>query len=621
MNSRLLILSAMLVSLIWSGCDHRTKSIKPNFIIIQADDLGIDDLPIYGNKIVKTPHIDKLAEQSVVFTNFIVNPVCAASRASLLTGKDHLLTGVSHVHGGLDFLHLEEQTIGDIFRSAGYVTGMWGKWHSGNADGYYPWQRGFDEAYMAKLYVHQNPIGLFNGEYVESEGWSDEVVVDYAIDFMEKNRDHSFLAYLSFLTCHEPLVAKEELIQKYMSLGLSRHLSAIYAMIENMDAEIGRLIEVLKQMGLYDNTVLVFLSDNGPAILNGLLTENDRVIRYHNGYKGHKGNIWNNGVKSPMLLHYPQKLASRTSSLLCDITDLLPTFLEVAEIDTSIIPRGITGTSFWKELVNAEDFRPKKKVFNYANRGWPPTDEPWTPVGIEGEYEPVVNKQTDSLLHFNQQIVSVQVDGYKLLKNASSRENKVLNEDGYVLIDWRNDEKEDSNIILQNQAIFDSLREELAQWYSSIVDSKHSFEPTVFLIGEDRDNEVLLFAPSFVSNDLKIAFNYSYPWNNPEMLATFDINVLDEMMVQPVIKQHGLKNMNGFFIEIDGEISQSIGLSEGGLLFEPIWVRPGFSKIRLGTDLNYYNSSEVQMFQLYLGRMSSINDVSLQDVKGSNESL
>jgi len=119
---------------------------RPNILLIQADDLGYCDLSIHGNPVIKTPNLDKLGEASLRFTHFYVHSVCAPTRASLMTGRHFLRTGVSAVHAGKDFMKLDEVTIAEVLKEAGYRTGMWGKWHSGKTDGYYPWDRGFDEA-------------------------------------------------------------------------------------------------------------------------------------------------------------------------------------------------------------------------------------------------------------------------------------------------------------------------------------------------------------------------------------------------------------------------------------------------------------------------------------------
>ena len=163
---------------------------KPNIILIQADDLGWDDLAVHGNQFVDTPALDKLAAEGIQFKQFYVNSVCAPTRASLLTGRHFLRTGVSHVHGGKDFVNLNETLLSETLKINGYRTGMWGKWHSGKTNGYFPWQRGFDEAYMAQLYKHENSEGLLNGKTVQHQKWASEVITDYAIDFPAPARLH-----------------------------------------------------------------------------------------------------------------------------------------------------------------------------------------------------------------------------------------------------------------------------------------------------------------------------------------------------------------------------------------------------------------------------------------------
>src|SRR6056297_1278911 len=177
------------------------KKQKPNFVLVLTDDMGWSDLSLHGNRILETPHLDNLAKQSAQFAKFNVNPVCAPSRASLLTGRHFLRTGVSHVHGGKEYIALNEKLLPEILQEKGYATGLWGKWHSGQTDGYQPWQRGFDEAYKAKLYQHRNSEGLFNGKPVQHQKWGSEVIVDYALDFMKRNRNQPFFAYLPLMNC------------------------------------------------------------------------------------------------------------------------------------------------------------------------------------------------------------------------------------------------------------------------------------------------------------------------------------------------------------------------------------------------------------------------------------
>ena len=353
------------------------------------DDLGWDDLGCHGNTMVSTPTIDKLASESVQFSQFYVNPVCAPTRASLLTGRHFLRTGVAHVHGGKDFVHLDEKLLPEYFQRAGYATGMWGKWHSGHTDGYFPWERGFDQAYMAQLYKHKNNYGQLNGEPVEHQSWADKVTTDYAIEFMTQNRQKPFFVFLPYLTCHTPLVAPDLFVQKYMQKGLSKNLATLYGMIDHLDGHLARLLQAIDDLGLAENTIVLFLSDNGPAISNALLTDADRDIRYVNNLKGHKGNIWENGVKSPLFVRWSGRFEPSVVDRLADITDIFPTLLDLVGIRLSADGLPLEGRSIRTYLEGRRDELSDKKSFNYANPGWPPTDVPWSPEGAKDEYRPI----------------------------------------------------------------------------------------------------------------------------------------------------------------------------------------------------------------------------------------
>ncbi|MBI9070193.1 MAG: sulfatase-like hydrolase/transferase [Melioribacteraceae bacterium] len=597
MNKIIIILLIFAYGL--SGCNKSiSKNEQPNIIILQADDLGWDDLPLNGNSFIKTPGIDKLADQSIEISRFYVNPVCAPTRASLLTGRDFLLTGVSHVHGGKDFINLSEKTFGNIFRLNGYKTGMWGKWHSGKTNGYFPWQRGFDEAYMAELYKHKNSYGLLNGREVKSNKWSDELIVDYAIEFIKRNKEDHFLAYLSFLTCHAPLAAKEKIVEKYERMGLSKNLSTLYAMIEQMDKEINRLLDEVDSLGLSENTIIVFMSDNGPAVINNLLTDEDRKIRYANNYKGHKGNIWENGVKSPLLVSYPGKLRPSKMELLCDATDIFPTLADFAGITLDKYDLKLSGFSFANNLINHNAIRPDKYVFNYANSGWPPTNIPWSPEGVLNEYLPFENDK--SILDFEPQIISLISKEYKLLKNPSNRVASITNEEEYALINLNNDPLENKNISSGQSEIYEKLKTKLQDKYKEIVESKNSFEPIEFKVSEDAESKILLYAPKLVSGDLSVAFNYTYSWNKRGMVAEYLINSDSNVLVQPSIIKEG----NALDIEYEISILESNcgakSISGDKIVFENIIIPKGKNILKVKVKSSYQNKSSIKFSEMVL---------------------
>jgi len=502
-----------------------TSTEKPNIVLILLDDLGWDDLGCHGNPYVETPTIDNLAAQSVQFSQFYVNPVCAPTRASLLTGRHFLRTGVEHVHGGKDFIHLEETLLPEHFKKAGYATGMWGKWHSGHTDGYFPWERGFDEAYLAQLYQHENSRGQFNGKPVAHNAWADQVITDYAIDFMTRQQPQPFFAYLSYLTCHTPLQAPEPFIKKYENKGLSRNLATLYAMIDHLDSHLKRLFAAIEQLGLTKNTIIVFLSDNGPAISNNLLTDADREMRYVSQLKGHKGNLWENGVKSPLFVCCPEKFKPNKINRLADVTDIYPTLLDLAKIPLTN-PAELDGQSLKPALAGRPELLRQRYSFNYANPGWPPTDKPWSPVGTHNEYRPVFPEEKPALAYATQ-IISVRNDRYKLLFNPGNVKNQVALENGYALFDILNDPREEHNLIQAKPAVFQELKARLQNWFAEIKAEKHSFNMPVFLIGQHKkvNNTIPAKGPTHISSGLLNTFNSLWHWQAGDW-AEYKIKVL-----------------------------------------------------------------------------------------------
>ena len=507
------VLAGLVVMVLSHGCGTGPSSLpatRPNILLILADDLGYSDLGVHGNSLLETPNLDRLAAESVQFSQFYVTPVCATTRASLLTGRHFLRTGVSHVHGGKDFLHLDEVTLADKLKRKGYATGMWGKWHSGKTPGYFPWERGFDEAFMAALYRHEDNAGYMNGEKLQTSGWTTDVLTGMAIDFMERNRDRPFFAYLPFLACHAPLRAPGEYTARYLEKGLSENLSTLYGMVDQMDDNVGRLLAALEELGLSEKTVVLFLSDNGPAVLNGTLTPGDRRVRYVNGLRGHKGNIWENGIRSPLFVRWKGHFTPGVAGCLTDVTDLFPTLLELAGGDSRAERRILDGRSILPYLAGEEGPLPGKEVFLYANPGWPPSDRPWSPEGVKDEYRPW-KYGGGSNLSYEAQIMGVRGERYKLLYHPGPTDGTIqAGPSGYVLLDMKEDPKEQNNLVTSRAGVADSMKTSLRGWYQRVFTDEHAFEMPVFLVNGEPGiaYPVLPYGPRTTSQGVQGASNY-----------------------------------------------------------------------------------------------------------------
>jgi len=493
----------------------------PNVIVILTDDQGWDDLGLHGNPWLETPRLDQLGRESVRFSNFYVASVCAPSRASLLTGRHFLRVGVSHVHGGHDYIHPDEVLMPEIFQQAGYRTAMWGKWHSGKTSGYLPWERGFDEAYMANLYRHRNSTGQWNGQPRQFEGWTNDTLVDGALEFMTRDDSRPFFLHLPFLTVHTPLDAPEELIEKYAAKGLSRNLATIYAMLDQMDTAIGRLLDALEASGKAEETLVLFMSDNGPAYSKELLTDEDRALRHRSGYKGQKGSMWENGIKSPLFIRQRGRFQPATVDRLADLCDLLPTLLDCCGIEPTTPEMNFDGRSLKPFLEGETSALSPKDSYIYINASWPV--HPTRPKR-EDEYHPVPH-EVKAHLFPDAEHLSLRTETHKLLQHPDEVLNAPTPIEAQVLIHMAVDPKEDVNVLKTQPEIARTLRKRLHAWFEEIKQEPHAYHAPVFQIGVGKTNVVHLCASERISGQLHNQVNSIEGWTRIGDRADYRVEV------------------------------------------------------------------------------------------------
>jgi arylsulfatase A-like enzyme len=310
---------------------------KPNVVVFLADDAGWGDYGHSGNSQAATPHIDSLARQGVSLQHFYVCPVCAPTRAEFLTGRYHPRGGVRGVSTGHERLDLDENTIAEAFQAAGYATGAFGKWHNGSQWPYHPVARGFDE-YFGHTAGHWGeyfdaPLEDSCGRWVRTQGYIVDVCTERALQFIERNKHRPFFCYIPFTTPHSPWAVPDEYWQQYkdraITLRATRpedenldHTRCALAMLANQDRNVGRVLSRLRDLGLHDNTIVVYFSDNGP-----------NSWRFNGGMKGRKGSTDEGGVRSVCYIRYPARLpAGRTVTQIAGAIDLLPTLTALAGI-------------------------------------------------------------------------------------------------------------------------------------------------------------------------------------------------------------------------------------------------------------------------------------------------
>lgn len=339
----------------------------PNIVIIMADDQGWGDLSLHGNPNIRTPNIDALADNGLQFNHFYVDPVCSPTRAAMLTGRYAVRGGVYATSAGGERLDLDEKTLPEYFKAAGYATSAFGKWHNGMQPPYHPNSRGFDEFYgfcSGHWGSYFSPMLEHNGKLIRGSGYLPDDLTDQAMAFIEQHREEPFLVYLPFPTPHTPMQVPDDWWEKAKDRPLrARHRApekedttftrAALAMVENIDWNVGRLTARLRQLGLEDNTIIAYLSDNGP-----------NSWRWNGDMKGRKAKTDEGGVRSPLLIQWKGQLeAGKVVKPIASVHDLLPTLADLAGVNLDP-PKPLDGQSLKPLLLGKVEDWPERLIIN-----------------------------------------------------------------------------------------------------------------------------------------------------------------------------------------------------------------------------------------------------------------
>ncbi|MBB3696902.1 sulfatase-like hydrolase/transferase [Flammeovirga yaeyamensis] len=355
MKSNLIL--TLLVSIFLTSHSYAQKK-QPNFLIIVADDLGYGDLGVYGAKDVLSPNIDKLAKEGTQYTNFhTTSSVCSPSRASMYTGKTPDLVGVPGVvrvneSNSFGYFDPSATTIMDLLKEkTSYETSLIGKWHLGHQSPNLPNDRGFDFFHgwlvgMTDYYEHirykQNWMRK-NQEELDTKGHVTDLFTDWALDYLDQDRKDPFMMFLTYTAPHSPLQPPADYLEKVMKRekGISEKRAKYVALIEHMDKRIGDVVAKLKEKGELDNTVIMFLSDNGGALNHGA----------NNGeFKGQKGDLYEGGLRVPFIVRWNEiENKGKASDAYVSITDIFPTVARIAGVSYEEELSGIDQTNLFKK--------------------------------------------------------------------------------------------------------------------------------------------------------------------------------------------------------------------------------------------------------------------------------
>ena len=317
---------------------------RPNVIVILADDMGYGDIGAFGHDAVQTPGLDHLASQGICLTqHYSGSPVCAPARAAMMTGRyPHRTGAIDTLEGrGLDRLCLREVTVADVLRSAGYATGLVGKWHLGALDPrYHPNARGFDEfvGFRGGWSDYWQWRLDYNGTFHKADGrYLTDVFAEEAVGFIDRHHAEPFFLHVTFNAPHFPLQVPDEDADPFREMdAFTEGVSLIYGMNRRMDLAVQRILEALDRRGLTENTLVLFTSDNGPQFGG---QDEMKTDRYNGRFNGCKGNVYEGGIRVPAIVRWPAGLAAgAASSAFAHFTDWAPTLMALAGLP---VPRDL----------------------------------------------------------------------------------------------------------------------------------------------------------------------------------------------------------------------------------------------------------------------------------------
>lgn len=452
---------------------------NPNVILVMTDDQGYGDLGLHGNQIIETPNLDSFFRESVRATNFHVSPTCSPTRGALMTGRHTNRVGTWHTIAGRSLLYEDETVLPQIFAENGYTTGMFGKWHLGDNYPYRPEDRGFQQV------VRHSGGGIaqgndfwgnnyfddtlwFNGEPRQTEGYITDVLFDETIKFIKAHNETPFFVYLPLNAAHGPFHVPEKFYNLYKNEDqLLEVQKRFYGMITNIDHNFGRLDQQLQELGLLENTIVIFMTDNGSA--RGYRQEDGESYGFNAGLRGIKGSQYEGGHRVPFAIRWPDGNIGgdkKIDELLAHI-DLLPTLVELADLR----------------------FVPTKK--------------------LDGKSFAMLLQEEASNWDINRTLI---VDSQRVPSLVKWRRSSVMDDtwrlvDGRELYNIREDLGQEHDVAAEHPAVVRRLRESYNTWWTSLIKEGVNQKYAYIKAGSRYENPVRVS-----SHDMQIYPN-TYAWH------------------------------------------------------------------------------------------------------------
>lgn len=468
----------LLLAVLLSACHatgsrtERAANAHPNVLVILTDDQGHGDLRSHGNPVLDTPRLDALAAESAAMERFYVSPVCTPTRAALMTGRNSVRTRAIDTYRGRAMMAPAEVTIAEVLRDAGYATGLFGKWHLGDNHPMRPQDQGFEKVlchrggglaqpadHIDNRRRYTDAILFEDGVPVQTEGFCMDVYAQHAVRFMEESAaaDRPFFAYVATNTPHGPFHdVPEELRAKYAGRDLSGvlddpkqadRLARCLAMVENVDQNVGRLLDAIERLGLAEDTIVVYLHDNGP-----------NMRRYVGEMRGMKSEVFEGGIRTPFFVRWPGVVPAglRRAEIAAHV-DLWPTLVEATGVDAPAV-EDQDGRSIWPLLTDTAAEWPDRLLHIQAHRG------------------------DRRVAEHNFAVIGQR---YKLLRASGFGRETPPADSAFALFDLENDPREEADLFSAEPEIAASLLRAHREWFADAIDHEGFGTPPPIVVDFD----------------------------------------------------------------------------------------------------------------------------------------
>ena len=507
----------LVAQLIYTQAVNADHPSRPNIVLIMTDDQGYGDFSLHGNPHLKTPHLDALAKSGIQFERFYVNSFCAPTRAALLTGRYPLRTGVFGVTHNKEAMRTNETTLAEALKSAGYKTACIGKWHNGEQFPYTPPGQGFDEFFG----FHNGHINnYFNTKLIRgvetepSKGYISDVLTGDAIRFIRENKAGPFFCYLSFNAPHSPYQVPDKYYDKFREKGLAENVASFYGMCENIDDNVGRLLKALGELEIEENTLVIFLTDNGGTA---------GVKIFNAGMRGGKTSVHEGGCRVPLFIRWPERFQQpHTVKQLASHIDIYPTVLDLCGVKA---PNGLPldGVSLKPLLEGRTRDWPERPIFTH------------NPISETNRYPGAVRTARYRLVR--------EIRGRQGGSSATQRDKDAP---PWQLYDMQKDPGEKKNIAKGRPLVVQELSRLYEAWINDT--RKPGLVRLPIPIGYDEENPVTINAPqAHLTGELRFdhgpgfAHDWITDWSDTKATVMFDLDVARagtyEILIQYATKQ------------------------------------------------------------------------------------